>query len=392
MLQDRFGKSGNNNSGQQNPASRTWQKLKKAGAPADPNEVPTYVAPEMNEEEVAEMLGVSTGSMSITSDTSETLTDNPFMSSTGSFTTAGGGEIQTVALPQIGNREHEFVGQIINNNYLIDSLIAEGGMGQVFLATHMTRNIPVVLKLMKADAKPDDIPFQRFVLECKVTTRLRHPNLVSVLDWGILVGSLRPYLVMQFVEGESMRKLMRKEKQFSPLQAAQMLVQVCAGLEEVHAKEVIHRDMKPENLMVRGDYSMPDNVKILDFGIVQLNSGTGVLEEEGMAIGSVGYMSPEQICGNALDARSDIYSLGVIFYELICGKGPFAGLSMKNTMRAHVKEQFTAPSGVVENLSDHAWVDRICARAMAKSPEARYQTAAEFRKDLEFLIELNSDD
>jgi hypothetical protein len=285
--------------------------------------------------------------------------------------------------PQPG--QNELLGQVVNGNYRIDQVLAEGGMGQVFLAHHLRRDIPVVLKLMLHFNGPQDPLFVRFVEECKVTLLLQHPNLVLVLDWGLLLGSLKPYLVMEYVEGKSLRQILRLKSVLSPSEAAAMLVQVCLGLEEVHAHQIIHRDLKPENIMVRGEAARADNVKILDFGIAQTREGANPMEA-GCAVGSIGYMSPEQICGQPVDYRTDIYSLGVIFYEMIVGRQPFVADSVKAIMAKHVVESVVPPSEMVPSLPNHVLIDRIIDRAMAKDPQSRYQSVDEMRRDLQFLI------
>lgn len=277
-------------------------------------------------------------------------------------------------------------GTVINENYLIESLIAQGGMGQVFLCTHLKRNnIPVVLKLMPPSADRQSPAFSRFIQECIVTGRLRHPNLIRVLDYGLLIDGLKPFLVMEFVEGHSMRQILRQEKRLHPIDAASILSQACQGLIEVHSKGIIHRDLKPENLMVRGDYTAHDNVKILDFGIAQLQSENRVGEEGGWAIGSIGYMSPEQICASPVDPRTDIYSLGLIFYEAVTGRPPFKGATKKETLAMHVKIPHVPPSQVVQ-LDCGQWIDKIIDNCLAKDPNDRYPSALDLQNDLVELI------
>jgi serine/threonine-protein kinase len=290
-------------------------------------------------------------------------------------------------LPELPRREispTEMAGTIINGRYRIEGLLAQGGMGQVFLAHEMQRDIPIVLKLMlrKSDAK--DTPFQRFMQECRVTHRLRHPNVVKVYDYGILLDGFKPYLVMEFVEGWSLRQILRRKFALMPADISRILAQACLGLHEVHQKGIIHRDLKPENIMVRGDFTRDDNVKILDFGIAQLETEQR-FNETGWAVGSLGYMSPEQIMGKPVDRRTDVYSLGLILYETVTGRPPFKGNTAKETMAMHVKNQHVPPSQVVQ-IPDGPKVDAICARALAKEADQRYQSTLEMIADLEKLF------
>ncbi len=397
MLKDDLNKSRNTGRQQNNDnaAARTWSKLPRIqigqggtgsqSSTGSPQSTPGATPP-ASPVVTSAWHGILANELAAAS-----ATGYEWQSSTEAPTQPAGAQCDQVlaeAAAPLPGEIHEMSGRVINGNYRIETLLAEGGMGQVFLATHLKREIPVVLKLMRKDADPEDKSFQRFVAECKITTRLTHPNLVLVLDWGILIGSLKPYLVIEYVEGKSLRQIQQEGKTLSPYETACLLTQVCSGLTEVHSRQIIHRDLKPENIMVRGDLLRPDNVKILDFGIAQLQQGANAAEA-GLAVGSVGYMSPEQICAQPVDCRTDIYSLGVIFYELITGLPPFVGNSVREAMEKHVLEALTLPSQVAQ-IEDHAWVDRIAQRSMAKTPRNRYQSAAEMQKDLQFLIELGS--
>jgi len=281
-------------------------------------------------------------------------------------------------------QECELSNNVINDLYYIEGLLAKGGMGQVLLCQHLRREMKVVMKLMLREADSRDAAFQRFMQECKVTHKLKHPNLVKVLDYGILLEGFKPYLVMELVEGQSLRQILRKRFALVPADIAQVLVQACEGLYEVHGKGIIHRDLKPENLMLRGIPEAPDNVKILDFGIAQLQKDKR-FDESGWAIGSIGYMSPEQVCGQPVDLRTDIYSVGLIFYEAITGKPPFKGRTPKETMAMHVKAPLVTPSQIV-HCENRDLVDQICLKALAKDPNERYQNMKDLQRDLAKLM------
>lgn len=277
-------------------------------------------------------------------------------------------------------------GQTINGLYRIDKLLAQGGMGQVFLASHMGRNeMPVVLKLLIKQADRNSIEYNRFLQEMLISGRMRHPNLIKVFDYGILLDGLKPYLVMEFVEGEPLRAVLRRKGTLNLPDACRIIMQACDGLHEVHEKGVVHRDLKPENLMIRGDYTALDNVKILDFGIAQLQNKTK-FDEEGLAVGSVGYMSPEQICAQPVDHRTDIYSLGLILYETLTGHPPFVGGTRRETMAMHVQAKHMPPSSMA-SIPMGTEVDRIIEKALAKHPDKRYQQVRELQSELVKLID-----
>lgn len=274
-------------------------------------------------------------------------------------------------------------GLIINGLYRLDTLLARGGMGQVVLAYHLERKVPIVVKLMLQEVNREDPAFVKFLKECVVTNRIRHPNVVKVLDYGILLDGLKPYLVMEFVEGESLRKIIREHGRINEFDAARIMQQTCEGLEVVHAKEIVHRDLKPENIMIRNGCWMNDSVKILDFGIAQLQKESE-LNKDSRVIGSLGYMSPERLCNGVVDTRTDIYSLGVIYYESLTGTPPFRGNTALETMAMHVKAQHVPPSRLIP--LDNPKVDGIVAKALAKDPDKRYQTIAELKADIVSML------
>lgn len=278
----------------------------------------------------------------------------------------------------------ESSGKIINELYLIKGQLGRGGMGQVLLCRRLDRDVDVVMKLMLSEANPDDRKFQRFLQECKAAHRIQHRNVVTVMDYGILLDGLQPYLVMEFVDGFSLRQLLRGRGAITPSEIAEILIQACNGLHEVHGRGVIHRDLKPDNIMIETDDNVIRNVKILDFGIAQLLR-KNIVDDQGLAVGSVMYMSPEQACGKPVDHRTDIYSLGAILYEAICSVPPFRGKNASETMAMHVTAPVT-PVSAVASCPHVELVDAICLRALAKNPADRYQTAAEMQMDLARLL------
>jgi eukaryotic-like serine/threonine-protein kinase len=281
-------------------------------------------------------------------------------------------------------------GEIINGLYRIEKIIASGGMGQVYLATHLGRdNMPVVLKLLLKKPDKNSTEYNRFIQEMLISGRMKHPNLVKVYDYGILLDGLKPYLVMEYVDGEPLRTVLRMYGQLPVGDACKIIIQACDALHEVHAKGVVHRDLKPENLMIKGDVNAIDNVKILDFGIAHVRSNAAIFQpdEEGLAVGSVGYMSPEQICAQPVDHRTDIYSLGLILYETITGHPPFVGGTRRETMAMHVQAKHMPPSAMASIPVGGAELDRIIDIALAKHPDGRYHDVKQLQNDLQALVD-----
>jgi tetratricopeptide (TPR) repeat protein len=270
--------------------------------------------------------------------------------------------------------------------YKILSLLGAGGMGEIYLARDLRLARQVALKLLPSDVTRDKARVSRFVKEARAVSSLNHPNIITIYDFGEAGG--RRYLVTEFIEGQTIRQ--RISRQQIPLpEAMDIAVQIAGALAAAHAAGIIHRDIKPENVMVR-----PDGlVKVLDFGLAKLTesparrskfdtealSATGGFKTEpGVILGTVAYMSPEQLRGEEVDARSDLFSLGVICYEMITGRRPFSGPTNSHLIVA-ILDHEPAP------LSVPAELQRIVSRALSKNRESRYQSAEALLLDLKTL-------
>ncbi|MBX9720623.1 MAG: protein kinase, partial [Candidatus Obscuribacterales bacterium] len=269
-------------------------------------------------------------------------------------------------------QENQVIGKTIAGKYRVEGLLGEGGMAQVFRATHLGLDRPVVIKLMHSSMPSMDTAMKRFEQECKVTAKLDHPNIVSVFDVGTLEGR-RPYLVMEFIQGESMREYLDRETSMSVKEASTAMMQVCSGLAEAHAQGIVHRDLKPENIMLRERSDRPDWVKIVDFGIAHLKQGGQRLTRTGIAIGTVDYMSPEYLSDKPIDQRSDIYALGVILYELIAGRCPFVAETAEAVMAKHLWGTPMPLSHFRPDLGTACLFDQLAERALQKEPNDRFQ-------------------
>ncbi|MBY0357367.1 MAG: serine/threonine protein kinase [Candidatus Obscuribacterales bacterium] len=277
--------------------------------------------------------------------------------------------------------ETEIIGKTVAGKYKIESLLGEGGMAQVFKARHLGLDRPVVIKLMHRNLPSQETALKRFEQECKVTAKIDHPNVVSVFDVGTFEAK-RPYLVMEFIQGESLRDLMERERSPEMQNVLRTMSQICAGLQAAHAEGIIHRDLKPENIMLRQDQDRPDWVKIVDFGIAHLKQGGQRLTKTGIAIGTVDYMSPEYLGDKPIDHRSDIYALGVIFFELIAGRCPFAAETSEAIMAKHLFSEAPPLSMYRPDLKTGSIFDLIAKRALEKVPEKRYQSIEAMQRDI----------
>jgi len=241
------------------------------------------------------------------------------------------------------------------------------------------------VKLLQAHLLDDTEQRSRFEQESRAMARVNHVNVASIFDTGVTVNG-QPYLVMEFVNGESLADRLERAGALPPADALEVLVQSCRGLEEVHAAGIIHRDLKPENIMLQELKDRPDWVKIVDFGISHLIESKRRLTDADKIIGSAGYIAPEQLVDGVLDCRTDIYALGVIFFLMLTNALPFkAG----NTQSMFLRQLQSAPdplSTYLPKMVPGSPVDLVVQKALAKNPDDRYQTMAEMRIAVEGLL------
>ncbi|HEY2736683.1 MAG TPA: serine/threonine-protein kinase, partial [Polyangiales bacterium] len=271
------------------------------------------------------------------------------------------------------------IGQIIDGRYAVEARIGEGGMGIVYRARHVGLKKPIALKLMRSDQAHDPDVVQRFVQEARASSAIGHPNIVDISDFGATQdGAI--YFAMEYLQGHSLAQAMLR----GPLareRALSILIQIASALAAAHARGIIHRDLKPDNVFLTREPENDDFVKVLDFGIAKVKNAAAKITRTGAVFGTPHYMSPEQAAGQPVDPRSDIYSLGVIMYQLFVGQLPFEGESFIGVMEKHRFEAPLAPSARVPAL--RGTIEQIILKAMQKKPEARQPTMLALRDELE---------
>jgi serine/threonine-protein kinase len=283
-------------------------------------------------------------------------------------------------LRRAGN-DDRLVGQVLAGKYRIDDKIDEGGMGCVYRATHVLMEKVVAVKVLHPALAADDKIVQRFTREAKAASRISHPHAINVTDFGESDNGV-VYLVMEYLRGRTLKDVVRAGGPMTLQRTVEIVRQVAGALDAAHAEGVVHRDLKSDNIMLE-EATGGDWAKVLDFGIAKIQQTERSVHETdpgltapNLIIGTPQYMSPEQ-CSQAsdIDARSDIYSFGVIIYELLAGHVPFAGDSPTAIMMKHIQDP---PPSILDERQDlPAEVGRVVARALAKRPEDRFQKAGE---------------
>jgi serine/threonine protein kinase len=270
-------------------------------------------------------------------------------------------------------------GITLDQKYYLESKLGVGGMGIVYRASRLLIGDWVAVKVLHQDQMADPRSFERFRREAQIAARLKHPNVVSVYDFGVS-GEGLSYLVMDLAEGESLGSLIERQGKLAETDAAEIIRQVCAALDEAHKQGVVHRDIKPQNIIVQ---TIPEGlqVKVLDFGSAASSAiTTSRLTRTGAIVGTPHYMSPEHCLGEELDGRSDIYSLGIVLFEMLTGVVPFDSPAPTAIVIKHVNDPPPPPRALNPDISPA--VESVTLRALEKRRDARPQTAGEMARDL----------
>lgn len=285
-----------------------------------------------------------------------------------------------------GTKVDSIIGTIIDEKYSIDEKIGEGGMGKVYKATHIHMDHMVAIKILHPHLSSDQTALERFRREARATAYIRHPNAVTVSDFGVTKDSGIAYLVMELLEGVELRERIKEKHHLDYEETFYIVQQTCGALHAAHLKGIIHRDLKPDNIwLFKGEDGL-EHVKVLDFGIAKLKTSSEVsnLTQQGMIVGTPYYMSPEQCRGEELDARSDIYSMGVILYEMLTGQVPFQAPTPMGIVLKHANERPKPPREFRADLPPP--IERVVLRALEKQKEDRQESAIQLAQELEAAL------
>ncbi|MBX9572204.1 MAG: serine/threonine-protein kinase, partial [Candidatus Obscuribacterales bacterium] len=278
----------------------------------------------------------------------------------------------------------KLVGKVLDKKYQITELLGEGGMGAVYGATHLHLNRNCAVKVISRRHAADPVALKRFKLEAEAASSLKHPNIIEIHDFGISEDE-QAYIVMELIAGESLDDLLERHKFLHYEIALPIFLQVCDGLAHAHDRNVLHRDLKPGNIMLIKDGDK-FKVKIVDFGVAKLLPGTGrtvdKLTATGEIFGSPLYMSPEQCMGQSLDLRSDVYALGCVVYQTLTGKLPFIGDSLFEVVMQHVNLMPPEFAKVAPDVAIPEKLEKIVFRAISKERTLRYNSVYDFKTAL----------
>lgn len=277
------------------------------------------------------------------------------------------------------------IGAVLDERYRIERLLGEGGMGWVFLGTHTRIDKPVAIKVLRSDLVQDQETTTRFLNEAISASRIGSPHIVNVADYGLQDGVA--YFVMELLEGDSLATRVSREGAMPLRRVIHIARQIARGLQAAHDAGIVHRDLKPENIMLVRNEADPDFVKVFDFGIAKVATAATKLTKAGSVFGTPHYMSPEQAAGAPVDHRADIYSLGVLMYEMACGVAPFTGETMMEVLSAQMFQPPPPLAGRTREPASTATLgfEAIVLKALAKKSSVRYGSMNELLADMDTL-------
>jgi len=278
----------------------------------------------------------------------------------------------------------DLVGQVVADRYHIVKKLGEGGMGQVYLGEHVKMGRRSAIKVMNPSMVHDPDAVARFNREASNASRITHPNVCAIYDFGETPDGLI-YLAMEFIEGEPLTDLLEREGALPVPRATDIFHQTAEALQAAHDLGIVHRDLKPDNIMLTRRKRGGDTVKVVDFGIAKAVGGDQPgqkVTKTGLVVGTPEFMSPEQLSGDKLDGRSDLYSLALVFYRMLIGKLPFEATSVQETMIKRLTDEPTKLAAARPDLAFPAGLQPVLDTALARTPMERYQTVAKFAADV----------
>jgi serine/threonine-protein kinase len=279
-------------------------------------------------------------------------------------------------------------GSIIGGNYRVEKILGEGGMGVVYAVAHTRLNKKFALKLLKRELAKDPDTRARFLLEAQAAGQIHHPNVVEITDYASLPDG-SAFLVMEYLDGQPLSRMIKLGGAIPALRAVTIIRDVASALQAAHETGVVHRDLKPDNVFVI-QQSGREISKILDFGVAKV-AGSAKLTRTGMVFGTPHYMSPEQASGGVVDARTDVYALGVIMYEMFTGRVPFEADTYMGVLTKHMFEAPTPPSQVAGPARELGALEDVTLKALAKRPEDRYASMNALVADLDRILSVGPD-
>ena len=291
------------------------------------------------------------------------------------------------ALRSMGAESTDLVGSIIAERYHVLKKLGEGGMGQVYLAEHVKMGRKSAVKVMNPGMVNDGDAISRFNREAANACRINHPNVAGIYDFGETPEGLI-YLAMEFIEGQSLTALVEANGALPAMRAADITKQASDGLQVAHDMGIVHRDLKPDNIMIAKNRDGSDCVKVVDFGIAKAaGSDAQKVTKTGLVVGTPEYMSPEQLAGDKLDGRSDVYSLALVAFNMFTGKLPFPSETVQESMIMRLTDR---PKALMDMYPATAWpadVQAVMDKALERDAKLRYQSAAEFGRELWMAVE-----